>query len=105
MIAGYTVLDQYDEARRYIAKAKQLGLNGTDMLAYDLSLDGAIHDTAEIQKILAEGAGRPDQSFLTGQLGSVQAGWGQFRAAAATLQRAAGQAGQAKRRTRKQPLC
>ena len=96
VIAGYTVMDQYDEARRYIAKAKQLGLNGTDMLAYDLSLDGAIHDTAEIQKILAEGAGRPDQSFLTGQLGSVQAEWGQFRAAVATLQQAAGQAGQAK---------
>ena len=96
VIAGYTVMDQYDEARRYIAKANQLGLNGTDMLAYDLSLDGAINDTAEIQKILAEGAGRPDQSLLTGQLGSVQAEWGQFRAAAATLQRAAEQAGQAK---------
>jgi eukaryotic-like serine/threonine-protein kinase len=96
VIAGYTVMDQYDGARKYIAKANQLGLTGTDMLAYDLALDGATHDTAEIQKILAQGAGRPDQSLLTGQLGNIQAEWGQFRAAAATLQQAAGQAGQAK---------
>ena len=49
-----------------------------------------------IQKILAEGAGRPDQFQLTGQWANVQAEWGQFRAAAATLQQAAGQAGEAK---------
>jgi eukaryotic-like serine/threonine-protein kinase len=96
VIAGYTVLDQYDEARKYVAKANQLGLNGTDMLAYQLSLDGATRDTAGIQRILAEGAGRPDQFLLTGQWANIQAEWGQFRAAAATLQRAAGQAGEAK---------
>ncbi len=88
-------MDQYDEARKYIAKANQLGLNGTDMLAYDLSLDGAINDTAEIQKILAEGAGRPDQSLLTGQLGSVRQ-VGTVPGCRGTLQRAAEQAGQAK---------
>ncbi len=96
VIAGYTVMDQYDEARKYMAKANQLGLNGTDMLSYELSLDGVTGDTAGIQKILAEGAGRPDQFLLTGQWGNTQAQWGQFRAAAATLQRAAGQAGESK---------
>ncbi len=53
-------------------------------------------DTAGIQRILAEGAGRPDEFLLTGLLGNVQAEWGQFRAAGATLQQAAGQAGEAK---------
>jgi eukaryotic-like serine/threonine-protein kinase len=96
VIAGYTVQDQYDEARKYMAKANQLGLNGTEMLVYELSLDGATLDTAGIHRILAEGAGRPDQFLLTGQWANIQAEWGQFRAAAATLQRAAGQAGEAK---------
>jgi eukaryotic-like serine/threonine-protein kinase len=96
VIAGYTVMDQYDEARKYVAKASQLGLNGTNLLAYELVLDGVTGDTAGIQRILAEGAGRPDQFLLTGQWGNIQGQWGQFRAAAATLQQAAGQAGAAK---------
>ncbi len=89
VIAGYTVLDQYDEARKTVAKAAQLGLSGTDLLAYELSLDGVTRDTAAIQRILAEGAGRPDQFLVTGGLGNIQSQWGQFRAAAATLQEAA----------------
>jgi eukaryotic-like serine/threonine-protein kinase len=96
VISGYTVVDRYDEARKYVATAKQLGLNGTDQLAYEMSLDGATGDTTAIQKILAEGAGRPDQSMITGQWGNILAEWGQFRAAAATLQQAAVQAGEAK---------
>ena len=43
-----------------------------------------------MQRIVAEGAGRPDQFPLTGHWGTCQAEWGQFRAAAATLQQAAG---------------
>jgi eukaryotic-like serine/threonine-protein kinase len=96
VISGYTVLDQYDEARKYVAKSNQLRLNGTATLAYELTLDGVTGDMAGIQKILADGAGRPDQFQLTGQWGNIQAQWGQFRAAAATLQQAAGQAGAAK---------
>ncbi len=96
VITGYTVLDQYDDARKYMARASQLGLNGTDMLSYEMSLYGATGDTAGIQKILAQGAGRPDQSMLTETWGNIQAEWGQFRAAAATLHQAAVQAGEAK---------
>jgi hypothetical protein len=46
VITGYTVLDQYDEARKYVAKANQLGLNGTDLLVYEMALYGATGDTA-----------------------------------------------------------
>jgi hypothetical protein len=61
-----------------------------------MSLYGATGDLAAIQRILEEGTGRPDQFQLTGKWGNIQAEWGQFRAAAATLQQAAGQAGDAK---------
>jgi eukaryotic-like serine/threonine-protein kinase len=59
-------------------------------------LYGATGDTAAIQRLLVEGAGRPDEFELTGQWGNIQAEWGQFHAAVATLQQAAGQAGDAK---------
>jgi tetratricopeptide (TPR) repeat protein len=96
MITTYAVVDRYDEAHKYMAEASQLGINGTDLMAYEMSLDGAIGDTASIQRILAQGAGRPDQFILTGQWGNVQAETGQFQAAVATLQQAAGQAGDGK---------
>jgi eukaryotic-like serine/threonine-protein kinase len=96
VISNYTSIDQYDEARKYVAKANQLRLTDTDMLVYEMSLHGATGDMAAIQKILAQGAGRPDQFILTGQWGNIQAQRGQFRAAVATLQQAAGQAGEVK---------
>jgi eukaryotic-like serine/threonine-protein kinase len=96
IIGGYTWTDQYDEARKYVAKANGLGMHLTDMLQYEMALDGATGDVAAIRKKLTEGAGRPDQFQLTWQWGNIQAGWGQFRAAAATLDQAAEQAGRAK---------
>jgi eukaryotic-like serine/threonine-protein kinase len=96
VISSYTVSDQFDQARKYVATANQLRLNETDMLDYEMSLYGAIGDTAAVQRILAQGAGRPDQFILTGQWGNIQAERGQFRAATTSLQQAAGQAGDAK---------
>jgi eukaryotic-like serine/threonine-protein kinase len=63
---------------------------------YEISLYGAAGDAAGIERILTEGAGRPDQFLLTGQWGNIQAQRGQFQAAAAMLQQAAGQAGETK---------
>jgi tetratricopeptide (TPR) repeat protein len=96
MIGGYTWIDNYDEARTYVARANQLGVPTTPMLQYEMGLDGAIGDTVAIQKKLREGAGRPDQFLLTWQWGTIQAEWGQFRAAAGTLDQAAEQAGRVK---------
>jgi serine/threonine protein kinase/tetratricopeptide (TPR) repeat protein len=96
VILNYTAIDRFDEARKYVAKANQLRFNDTDMLKYELALDGATGNIAAIQRILTQGAGRPDQFTLTAGWGNVQAQWGQFRAAAATLQQAAGQAAEAK---------
>jgi serine/threonine protein kinase/tetratricopeptide (TPR) repeat protein len=96
LISSYTAIDKYDEARKHVAKATQLRLKGTTLLMYQMALYGATGDTAAIQRILTEGAGRPDQFQLTGQWGNIQAEWGQFRSATAALQRAAEQAGEAK---------
>ena len=96
VISSYTATDQYDEARKYVARVDQLRLKGTDLLMYEMALYGATGDTAAIQRILTEGAGRPDQFLLTGQGGNIQAQWGQFRSATAALQRAAEQAVESK---------
>ncbi len=96
VIAGYMQMDEYDQARSYMERVKQLGVIGTDTLNYEMALYGVTGDTAGLQKIVAAGAGRPDQFQLTGQLGRMQAQWGQFRAASATLRQAAVQAGEAK---------
>jgi tetratricopeptide (TPR) repeat protein len=96
VISGYMALDQNDEARKYMAQASQLGLNGTDLLSYELSLYGATGDMAGVQRVMTQAAGRPDQSLMTGVWGNIQAEWGQFRAASVTLQQAAVQAGEAK---------
>jgi len=96
VISSYTATDQYEEARKYAARAGQLRLKGTDLLTYEMALYGATADTAALQKILTEGAGRPDQFLLTGQWGNIQAQWGQFRPGVAALQRAAEQAGESK---------
>jgi tetratricopeptide (TPR) repeat protein len=96
LVLVYTSTDQFDKARNYIAQASQAGISGTDLLGDDMGLYGATGDVAAIQRILAEGAGRPDQFQLTGRWGNIQAQWGQFQTAAATLQQAAAQAGNAK---------
>ena len=96
LVLVYTSMDQFDKARNYIAQASQKGISGTDLLGDNMSLYGATGDMAAIQRILAEGAGRPDQFQLTGRWGNIQAQWGQFQAAAAALQQAAGQARDAK---------
>ena len=96
IIGGYTWVDQHDEARKYVARTHQLGMRLTPILQEEIALDGAIGDTAAIQEKLREGAGRPDQFLLAWQRGIVQAGWGQFRAAAASFDQAAEQAGRAK---------
>jgi tetratricopeptide (TPR) repeat protein len=96
VMGGYTWVDQYDEARKYVARANQLGMHLTDIMQYEMALDGATGDLPAIRKKLTEGAGRPDQFQLTWQWGNIQTQWGQFRAAAATLDEAAEQAGRVK---------
>ena len=95
-IGAYTWADQYDQARNYVARANQLGMRLTDILQYEMALDGATGDLPAIRKKLTEGAGRPDHFQLTWQWGNIQTQWGQFRAAAAALDESAEQAAEVK---------
>jgi serine/threonine protein kinase/tetratricopeptide (TPR) repeat protein len=96
VVSGYTTIDQYDEAQKYVAQIKKLGQNGTDAMAYELTLAEIAGDAAAVQNILTESAGRPDQFVVTFALAPAQAQAGQFRAAQASNLLGAAQAAEAK---------
>ena len=71
-----TALDQPAEAEKYIAEAARLGLNGTSLLAIELQYYAVQGKWDSVQRIVAETAGRPDQSTVTASLGSlISATW------------------------------
>jgi tetratricopeptide (TPR) repeat protein len=93
VLAGYVQTDQLAEAEKIIADEKKLGINDTGSYQYQLALYGVKGDKAGLQKLLAETAGRPDQFLMTSQMGVMQAQWGQFKTAVASLKRASEEAG------------
>jgi serine/threonine protein kinase/tetratricopeptide (TPR) repeat protein len=96
VFVNYAQLDQPDEAKKYLAQIKKLGLNGTSIETWELTQAAAVGDTAGVQRIVAETAGRPDQFTLTGVLAQTQAETGQFKLAEATFRQAAEQSRQNK---------
>jgi serine/threonine protein kinase/tetratricopeptide (TPR) repeat protein len=96
VFTNYTQLDQLDEARKYLAQVHKLGLTGTSIQLYQLNMAAMSGDTAAIQKILADTAGRPDQFVVTSGLAQIQWANGQFKQAEATMRQAADQAAQSK---------
>jgi serine/threonine protein kinase/Tfp pilus assembly protein PilF len=96
VFTGYAQLDQPDEGKKYLAQIKKLGLNGTATLTWEMTQAAILGDTAEVQRVVAETAGRPDQFNLTSVLAQVQAEAGQFKLAEATYRQAAQQANQNK---------
>jgi len=96
VFTNYTQLDQLDEARKYLAQVHKLGLTGTSIQLYQMNMAAMTGDTAAIQKVLADTAGRPDQFVVTAGLGQIQWANGQFKQAEATVRQAADQAAQSK---------
>ncbi len=91
-VAGATQLDQPAEAKKYIAEAQRLGLNGTSLFAIESAFYATQSDWDNVQKILAKTAGRPDQFSVTSYWGFLLPQTGQFQLARTTLLRAADQA-------------
>ena len=91
-----TVLDQPAEAEKYIAEAARLGLNGTSLLAIELQYYAVQGKWDSVQRIVAETAGRPDQSTVTASLGALYPQLGEIQLAKTTLLRAADQAASVK---------
>jgi tetratricopeptide (TPR) repeat protein len=95
-VAGATTLDQPDQAKKYIAEAQRIGLNGTTLLSVELIYFATQSDWTGVQKIIAETAGRPDQFTITGTWANLLPQLGQFQLARTTYLRAADQASSAK---------
>jgi eukaryotic-like serine/threonine-protein kinase len=89
-------LDQTAEAKKHIAEARRIGLNGTSLLAVEALYYASQAEWGDVQKILAETSGRPDQFAVTSTWGIVLPQLGQIRLARTTLLRAADQASSAK---------
>jgi eukaryotic-like serine/threonine-protein kinase len=91
-IAGATQLDNAVDAKKYIAEAQRIGLNGTSLLGVEAQFYATQSDWNNVQKLLTETAGRPDQFSVTTPYGVFLPQLGQIQLAKTTLLRAADQA-------------
>ena len=95
-IAGATQLDQPAEGEKYIAEAQRLGLSGTSLFSMEGGFYAAQSDWNNVQKVITETTGRPDQFVVTSNWGNLLPQLGQIQLAKTTLLRAADQAAGAK---------
>ena len=91
-IAEAASLGDASEGQKYIAAAQRIGLNGTNLFRTELQYYATEADWKNVQKIVAQTAGRPDQFVVTFAWGSLLPQLGQIQLAKTTLLRAADQA-------------
>ena len=85
-------LGDVSAGEKYIAEAQRFGLNGTNLFANELQYYATESDWNNVQKIITQTAGRPDQFYVTFTWGSLLPQLGQIQLARTTLLRAADQA-------------
>ena len=87
LIQDLIMLDRFPEAQDQIAKVDKMGLGqATGLLAWVYFLKGLEGDNAGMERVLSEGAGRPDEYVLLNSKAFVQEYLGQYRAAQTTWQ-------------------
>ena len=91
-IASDTGISKPEEALKYIAQAKKLGLDGTSLLLIEMTFYASQSDWDHVQALLAETNGRPDQYSITAVWGQILPQLGQIQLARSTFLRAAEQA-------------
>ena len=91
-VAEAATLGDATAGEKYIAAAQRLGLNGTTLFGNELQYYATESDWNNVQKIVAETAGRPDQFVVTSVWGNLLPQLGQIQLARTTLLRAADQA-------------
>jgi tetratricopeptide (TPR) repeat protein len=97
LLTDYLGLNRMAEARAELERARKLGLDrSTDDLVGHLQAYFLLGEPNEMQRIVAQVAGRPDEFQVTQVLASTQQFSGQYQNAAETVQRAFEQAGRAK---------
>ena len=97
LLSTYVGLNRMSDARAEMERAQKLGLD-TSTLDRTVRLQTffLLGDTNEVQRIMTQVAGQPDEFLATEALAGTQLFSGEFRKAAATTQQAFDQAGMAK---------
>jgi eukaryotic-like serine/threonine-protein kinase len=97
LLSDYISLGRMEDVRKELERSEKLGLNtSTDDLVSYMVAYFLLGEPQEVQRVMGKIAGRPDEFIGTQALAATQQYSGQFRLAAATMQRAAEQAAHAK---------
>ena len=97
LLSDYIALGRTADMKKELERTEKLDLNSsTDDLIIYMTAHFLLGQPQEVQRVMAKIAGRPDEFLATATLASTQQYSGQFRLAAATMQRAAEQAARAK---------
>ncbi len=97
LLSTYVGLNRMSDARAEMGRAKKLGLD-TSTLDRTVRMQTffLLGETNEVQRIMTQVAGQPDEFLATEALAGMQLFSGEFRKAAATTQQAFEQGGMAK---------
>jgi tetratricopeptide (TPR) repeat protein len=97
LVAGYVALGRMADARQEMERARRLGLDmSTGAAQIHLYAYFLMGEPQEVQRIVTQMAGRPDEFLITEALAITQQFSGRYRQAAATFEQAFEQAGRAK---------
>jgi eukaryotic-like serine/threonine-protein kinase len=97
LLSDYIALGRMADMKKELERTEKLDLNSsTDDLVIYMVAHFLLGQPQEVQRVMAKIAGRPDEFLATQILASTQQYAGQYRLAAATMQRAAEQAARAK---------
>ncbi len=97
LLLDYIALNRMAEAKTELMRARKLGLDSsTDDLTTHLAAYFLMGEPNEMQRIMKQVAGRPDEFEATQALASIQVYSGEFQKATTTINRAFDQAGRAK---------
>jgi eukaryotic-like serine/threonine-protein kinase len=97
LLSDYIALGRIADMRKELERTEKLDLNSStgDLVIYMIA-HFLLGEPQEVQRVMAKIAGRPDEFLATQILATTQQYSGQYRLAAATIQRAAEQAARAK---------
>ncbi len=97
LLSDYIALGRMDDAKKELQRTEGLGLNSStdDLVSYMVTYF-LLQEPQQVQRVMAQIAGRPDEFIATEALAATQQYSGQYRLAAATMQRAVDQAAHAK---------
>jgi eukaryotic-like serine/threonine-protein kinase len=97
LLVDLIALGRMNDVEQELARQHKLGMDSsTDVASQHLLAYFLLGDVQQVQRVVTEMAGHPDEFVTTQNLGNTQQYAGQYRKATATFQRAIEQAGHAK---------